>query len=106
MFFFYLLMLLKKYIRSTCYLNNMYFLHANGHMSILYVSCRKFPTNRFWRNFLQPTYKNGMYPLNMWESYVFFFINAIKKTYKKHMLFKYHMYLKKYIKSTNEQGKS
>jgi hypothetical protein len=40
-----LLMLLKKHVRSTCYLNNMCFLHAKGYISILYVGCRKFPTN-------------------------------------------------------------
>jgi hypothetical protein len=48
---FFLLILLKKHLRSICYLNNMYFLHANEHMSILYVGCRKFPTNRFVENF-------------------------------------------------------
>jgi hypothetical protein len=44
---FFLLMLLKKHVKSTCYLNNMYFLYANEHISILYVGCRKFSTNRF-----------------------------------------------------------
>jgi len=47
----FLLMLLKKHVRSTNYLNNMWFSHAKGHMSILYVSCRKFPTNRLVGNF-------------------------------------------------------
>jgi hypothetical protein len=40
-------MLLKKHVRSICYLNNMCFSHANEHMSILYVGCRKFFINRF-----------------------------------------------------------
>jgi hypothetical protein len=51
----FLLMLLKKRIRSTCYLNNMWFLYANGYMSILYAGCKKFPTNRFVGN-LCPIY--------------------------------------------------
>jgi hypothetical protein len=38
----FLLILLKKYVRNTCYLNNMCFLHAKEHISILYVGCRKF----------------------------------------------------------------
>jgi hypothetical protein len=46
----FLLMLLKKHVRSTCYLNSIWFLHANGHMSILYVGCKKFSTNMFVRN--------------------------------------------------------
>jgi hypothetical protein len=29
----------------------MCFSHAKGHMSILYMSCMKFPTNRFVGNF-------------------------------------------------------
>jgi hypothetical protein len=37
----FLLMLLKKYVRSTNYLNNMCFLHANRHTSILYIGRRK-----------------------------------------------------------------
>jgi len=47
----FLLMLLKKHVKSTCYLNNMCFSHVKGHMSILYVGCRKFLTNRFVENF-------------------------------------------------------
>jgi hypothetical protein len=90
---------LKKHVRSTCYLNNMCFSHANGHMSILYVNCRKFsinwfvknlcslkiclggffkwqkfPTNQFVGNFLQHTYKNDIYPLSMWKTHVFLLI--------------------------------
>jgi len=62
-----------KYVRNTYFFIDaikklhMYLLH----MSILYVSCMKFSTNRFVRNFIQPTYKIDMCPL----------------TCEKHMLF-------------------
>jgi hypothetical protein len=39
---------------------------------------KKISTNLFARDFLQPTCKNDMCHLSMWESLVFF-INAIKK---------------------------
>jgi len=50
--FFFLLRQLKKHIRSTCYLNNMCFSHAKRHMPILYVGCKKFPTNRLQEIFV------------------------------------------------------
>jgi hypothetical protein len=43
-------MLLKKHVRRTYYLNNLCFSHAKRHMSILYMGCMKFPTNRFEGN--------------------------------------------------------
>jgi hypothetical protein len=53
---FFLSMLLKKHVRSTCYKNNIYFLYAKGHMSILYVNCIEFSINQLIckiQNFLQ-----------------------------------------------------
>jgi hypothetical protein len=58
---FFLLMLLKKHVRSICYLNNMCFSHAKGHMSILYVGCRKFLTNRFVGNLCPFSYWGSTY---------------------------------------------
>jgi hypothetical protein len=48
----FLLMVLKKHVRSTCYWNNMCFSHVKRYMSISYVGCRKFPTNPVCRKFL------------------------------------------------------
>jgi hypothetical protein len=48
----FLLMLLKKHVRNTCYLNNMWFSHVKGHMSILYVGCRKFMSLIKWIYFV------------------------------------------------------
>jgi hypothetical protein len=53
---------------------------------------QKFLTNRFVKNFIQPTYKSDMCPLNMWETLVFFIntismwkIHFIKTTCVSHM---------------------
>jgi hypothetical protein len=35
------------HLNSACYLKNVCFSHANEHMLILYVGCKKYPTNRF-----------------------------------------------------------
>jgi hypothetical protein len=40
-------------IKTTC------FSQVKGHMSILYVSCIKFPTNRFVGNFCPIFIQNG-----------------------------------------------
>jgi hypothetical protein len=74
-FFFCLLMLLKKHVKNICYLNNTCFSHANGHMSILYEGCKKFPTNWFVRNF------SHFYPI-FWFYFdvlkiIFFFFKAV-----------------------------
>jgi len=65
---FFLLMLLKKYVSSTYYLNSMYFSHAKGHMSILYVGCKKFPTNQ-----LIEIYVHKLYIISI-DFFFFFFL--------------------------------
>jgi len=41
----------------------MCFSHAKGHMSILYVSCMKFPTNQFVGNFYPIYNESNLKPL-------------------------------------------
>jgi hypothetical protein len=56
----------------------MCFSHANGHMSILYINCIKFPTKQFVRNFCHKKYVEDIYMYHFPKSfteYIFVVIN-------------------------------
>jgi hypothetical protein len=59
-------------------------------LAVLYR--HKFSINWFVKNFIRPTCKSDMWPLNIWKSHIFLLM-LLKKHVKKYMLLKQHVIL-------------